>query len=136
MERIAYREGYEYQLAEPYTTRVSIYPQALILDEFIRMQPDGLLTILSGYAWDGASGPTIDSKNTMRGSVVHDALFQLMREGFLDVKWRKQADKELYRILREDGMSAIRAGYWYAGVRIGGGPSASINDNNILYAPE
>lgn len=135
MIRVAYKEGYEYQLVEDYFCDVAIYPPKHIDTYFLRLSTGGKLIIKAGYAWDGASGPTIDTKNTIRGSLVHDALYQLMREGHLSHEWRKQADKELYRILREDGMSALRAKLWYAGVRLGGGPAVE-NNNPVLYAPE
>jgi hypothetical protein len=43
-----------------------------------------------GYAWNGPSGPTLDTRNFMRGSLVHDALYQLMREGRMDNGLRRQ----------------------------------------------
>lgn len=60
----------------------------------------------------------------MRGSLVHDALYQLMREGILDHKKDREAADELLReICKEDGMSSIRAWWVYQGVRKGGEPS-------------
>jgi len=41
---------------------------------------DGMLKIKTGYSWDGPSWPAIDTKNFMQGSLIHDALYQLMRE--------------------------------------------------------
>ena len=53
----------------------------------------------------------------MRGSLVHDALYQLMRRGLLNYKEdREPADRILYQICREDGMSRIRAKMVYLGV--------------------
>jgi len=75
------------------------------------------LTIHEGYAWDGASGPTIDTKSFMRGSLVHDALYQLISTKKLGKEHRRDADKVLYRICREDGMSWFRAKYVYYAVR-------------------
>ena len=73
------------------------------------------------YAWDGPSGPTFDTKTFMRGSLVHDVYYQLMREGHLDrKKWRKYADEELRRICLEDGMSKFRAWYVYKTIRVFG----------------
>ena len=73
----------------------------------------------------------------MRGSLVHDALYQLMRGKMLDHDLhRKTADRILWRICREDGMSAIRAWWVYQGVRLGGGPAADPDGAKpILYAP-
>lgn len=81
---------------------------------------DNWMYIYPGYCWDGLSGPTIDSKNSMRGSLVHDVYYQLIREGKLDIKWRKYADQELLRICREDGMNSIRAGIHYNALRMFG----------------
>ena len=116
---IHYRGGYKYQLRRPYTLNVAVNPASEIaIGTFIILTPDGTLTIGQGYAWDGPSGPTVDTKNFMRGSLVHDALYQLMRNGLLDEEqWRKPADQELERICREDGMFWLRRRWVYAAVR-------------------
>jgi hypothetical protein len=133
---IQYRAGYEYQLAASYEVGIEIRPPMSIRTEHVALEPDGLLTIRAGYAWDGPSGPAIDTKNFMRGSLVHDALYQLMREGHLGQDLREAADRILQRICREDGMSALRAWWVYQGVRFGGGPSADpLSVNPILVAP-
>lgn len=133
---IRYKEGYKYQLAEEYRVATSITPERQIFTPWIDLTPEGLLTIRKGYAWDGPSGPAIDTKNFMRGSLVHDALYQLLREQHLKPKWRQHADRELQRICREDGMWALRAWWVYQGVRFGGGPAADpANDSPILEAP-
>lgn len=132
---IKYREGYKYQLAVPYIEVVNIKPPTHIGHDFIVLSPAGNLIIKDGYAWDGPSGPTIDTKNFMRGSLVHDALYQLMREGLLDENWREQADCELRRICQEDNMSWVRAWWVFKGVRIGGASSAAKQEEKILIAP-
>ena len=44
------------------------------------------------------------------GSLLHDALYQLMREGLLDhTLHREAADRILQSLCREDGMTALRA---------------------------
>ncbi|MDD5538345.1 MAG: hypothetical protein PHF12_05210 [Candidatus Omnitrophica bacterium] len=70
------------------------------------------MTIHSGYAWDGASGPTWDSKNSMIGSLVHDALYQLIRLGLIDAKYKEYADQLLHDLCTEDGMFSWRADFW------------------------
>jgi hypothetical protein len=77
----------------------------------------GILTVSSGYAWDGASGPTWDDKTNMRGSLIHDALYQLIREGLLEPHHRKYADQLLRMICIADGGSKLRYGLWYNCVR-------------------
>ena len=131
-----YRSGYKYQLHEDYIVQTNIYPPRRIVDHgFIRLDHNGVLTIKAGYAWDGPSGPSIDTRNFMRGSLVHDALYQLMREGLLDLGWRETADQELRRVCLEDGMSAIRAWWVYKAVRFGGESSAVWREPNVLVAP-
>lgn len=82
---------------------------------------DGMLTIQKHYAWDGPSGPTFDTKTFMRGSLIHDALYQLIREGVLDKKYREQADRILKAICLYSGMNKFRAWYVYHSVRLFGG---------------
>mgnify|MGYP001564111223 CR=1 FL=1 len=133
--KIRYRAGYKYLLVETYLLEISIQPRADIVTEFIKLNRDGMLAIMSGYAWDGPSGPAIDTKNFMRGSLVHDALYQLMSEKRLNPEeYRVAADKELKKICRQDGMTWLRAAWVYAGVRIGGGGSAR-SRSKITEAP-
>ena len=132
--RIRYRSGYKYQLAEGYSVKVSVIPKEPIKTEFIALGIDGTLAIKRGYAWDGPSGPTIDTRNFMRGSLVHDALYQLMRDaGLSKEQWRDEADLELKRICLEDGMSSLRAWWVHRGVRVGGDPSASPDSRKPIH---
>jgi len=131
---IQYRSGYKYQLRDSHIDTVSVTPDADIVTEYIRLTTDGTLTLKSGYAWDGPSGPTLDTRNFMRGSLVHDALYQLMRSEDLDRNdWREEADRELRRMCREDGMSPIRAWWVYEAVRRFGDPSASPDNKRPTY---
>jgi len=134
-DEIRYRSGYKYQLVEEYSLTVSVTPDdAVEVDEFIDLSTEGVLVIKKGYAWDGPSGPTIDTKNFMRGSLVHDALYQLMRAKKLSKdQWREEADLELKRICLKDGMSRIRAWWVHKGVRLGGGSSASTESRKEIH---
>jgi hypothetical protein len=137
---INYQSGYKYQLLLDYVHQLPLtYPFVPheIETNFLWLSEDGGLIIKEGYAWDGPSGPTIDTKNFMRGSIVHDALYQLIREGHLDKNvWRILADRELYRIVREDGMWWVRAKIAYYAVRVFGNPSArSTGGRPIEQAP-
>ena len=80
MKRIFYSKGYKYQLKREYSLLTRICPDDDIQTLFVTLSKNGFLRIKTGYAWDGASGPAIDTRNFMRGSLVHDALYQLMRE--------------------------------------------------------
>ena len=82
------------------------------------------LHIEAGYAWDGASGPTVDTKATMYPALIHDALYQLIRLGILPPGSRKEADKLFRRLLKEYGMTFFRRWYFYQAVRWFGAASA------------
>jgi len=68
----------------------------------------------------------------MRGSLIHDALYQLMREKKIDQDQRLKADEVLRDICLECGMYSIRAWWVFKGVRLGGASSAK---PDILSAP-
>lgn len=122
---IRYARGYKYQLRRPHVERIEILPAKLIATDWLVLETDGTLTIRAGYAWDGASGPTYDSVSSMRASLVHDALYQLMRERFLDhAVHRRMADAIFYRLCREDGMWGPRAWLWHMAVRTFADPAA------------
>lgn len=139
MKRIHYRAGYKYQLADEYRDRIGIRPSKTIDTEFIRLDTDGQLTIRKGYAWNGADGPTFEwpgRKKTKRPTLVHDAGYQLIRQGHLDKSNRDPFDRLLEQDLIEDGMWKWWAARWYNGVNLGGNAAASPeNVRPILTAP-
>ena len=131
--QIKYRSGYKYQLAEAHEVQVGIQPAGDVRTDFIDLSASGLLTVKKGYAWDGPSGPARDTKDFMRGSLVHDALYQLMRNSHIGQEWRKQADRELKKIVRQDGMSWFRAWFVHRAVRRAGGPAASPESRKPIH---
>jgi hypothetical protein len=97
------------------------------------LRKSGILRIRKGYAWDGPSGPAIHTKSFMRGSLVHDALYQLIRERKLMLSDRKEADLILRDICIDDGMDRFRVKWVYAAVRRFGESSAT---PDLITAPE
>lgn len=131
-----YKSGYLYQLDEDYRCQTSIDGK-VIKQGYITLTVTGILTMKKGYAWDGPSGPAIDTKNFMRGSLVHDALYQLMRKKRIgSQKYRGVADSLLRQMCLEDGMSRIRAWWVYKSVVWFGAPAADPkNEKEVLTAP-
>ena len=131
---ITYKGGYKYQLTKRYTHETGIkVPRLIVVSPFLVFD-HGRLSIMPGYAWDGPSGPTIDTPSFMRGSLVHDALYQLIREGHLGEEHRLRADELLFMICREDGMSPWRAQYVYWAVRWRG--DEALGPKKVLRAPK
>ncbi len=115
--------NYKYQLLEEFSYQTTITGFEANHD-FIQLREDGQLVIKKHYAWDGASGPTWDTKNSMRASLVHDAFYQLLRLESLPQSQIVPADQLFKKMLIEDGMSKVRAWIWYRGLRLANGAAA------------
>ena len=132
--KLSYKIGFKYQMVKPLTVVTRVTPRFYINTRYIELGTNGTLHIRTGFAWDGASGWTIDTKSSMRASAVHDALYKLIRMGRLDrVGVREQADEEFLRLCLEDGMWKWRARVWFRALRIGGGPAASPDNIKKVY---
>ena len=124
---ISYRSlrSYKYQLLKPYEVRIEIEaPSRLISEHGWIVLHESQLHIKKGYAWDGPSGPTFDTQTFMRASLVHDALYQLLRARLLNPEHRLTADQICRRHCLEDGMDPFRAWYVYYALRLFGGAAA------------
>lgn len=125
MSTITYkRSNYKYQLLLDHVEDTPI--KGHVVDcPFYRLDKDGKLWINLGYAWDGPSGPTVDTKDFMRGSLIHDVFYQMMREGQIPLTCKDAVDKLLFTMCREDGMSWFRAKYVLFAVQRYGDSSCS-----------
>ena len=83
---------------------------------------DSILSIKRGYAWNGASGPVINTRDTLVASLVHNVLYQAMRLNLIkpSKENRKTADKNFFEILKMNGVNSIRRKVWYFAVRLFG----------------
>ena len=133
---IEYRAGFKYQLQTDYGVQLSFKPDKLIQAFYVVFYPDGRLIVKRGYAWDGPSGPTINTVNFMRGSLVHDVIYQLMRQGHLTKDYRLFADRELKKMCLEDGMWRIRAWWVFRALRrLGNRASLPSSTKRVFRAP-
>ena len=129
---IFYSAGYKYQVRKDWWVATSIVAQACRIEDedlpgspWIELEGNGVLRVREGYALDGPSGPTIDTKTFMCGALIHDALYQLIRLGHLAAEpYRKTADDILRRVCLKDGMCHFRAFYVYWSVRLFAASSA------------
>lgn len=136
MTQIKYCAGFKYQLAENYSVATPITGYS-IKNSYFQIDPDGRVTVFAGYAWDGASGPTFDTKNSMRASLIHDVFCQCMRDQKISyVLWQDLINDVFRNMCIEDGMSSFRAWFWHFGVNLGdaGNPGQG-PDRKILVAP-
>ncbi len=139
MNKACYRKlkRYKYQLTEQYNLKIGI-KKYKVETPYLKLYEDGELEISKGYAWDGPSGPTFDTLNIMRGALVHDTLYQLIRIKEIQPQYKEYADLLLQKICLEDGMSTFRANYVYHAVKWFGGASAkpgSEKPDKIICVP-
>ena len=119
------QNGYKYRLTERYEHKFlarTILPAVALACSYHTLYPQQVIAFEVGYAWDGCSGPAIDRPVTMLASLVHDGLYQLMRERLLAQRYREWADLEFYRLLDRSGFTFARA--YYKGVRLFAGYAA------------
>lgn len=115
-------EGYKYTLAVSQYIALRNFREEEIVTEHFRLRKN-VLEIKKGYAWDGASGPTWDTKDTITPSLVHDVLYQAIRIGHLAKGKRFDADLEFYQLMRSRThtfFGHLRAFYFFLGVRMFG----------------
>lgn len=141
MEQIEYKKGYKYQLSTDYSIQLDIPAEDIHLcsleSDYLVLTEEGILTVKSGYAWDGPSGPTYDFDSFMRGSLVHDALYQLMREEVIPASYKKYADKLLKTHCLEDNMLLGLANMVYFFInRYGAQYVLPENRHQIIISPQ
>jgi hypothetical protein len=96
------------------------------------MNNEGGLTLYPGLCWDGASGPTFNSLDSMSPSAVHDAHYRAGRQHKLGPDMRDEVDALFYRMLLQGGMYRWRARLWYRGVRLGAGFAYSGKPDDLI----
>lgn len=116
------RIRYKFTLVEDYAIDTDIVPRAAVNTPFLQLDSSGRLSIRRCYSWDGATG-ALNTRNIIRASLVHDALYQLMREGHVASSQRLAADRLMHTICVAAGMNRPYAWIVYICVRLFGGAS-------------
>lgn len=114
---------YKYVLNNTYICETDLFQDVNVNTDYYSID-EKAIGVIQNYKYDGPSGPALDTPNFMRASLIHDVLYQAIREGELSMKHRKTADLMMYRIAREDGMGRIRANYTYYALRAFGQKAA------------
>ena len=111
-----------YKLTKKFRIRTGICPSETISllknNMNIIIYTGGQIDLFSGFSWDGPSGPTFDTVDSIRASLVHDALCHLSDEGYLPPYYNHIIDVLLKIHCIEDGMNKWRAYTWYFCVRL------------------
>jgi len=131
---LRYCAGYKYQVYADCWLKTNITGFS-VSHPFFQLHANGMLLIKQGYAWDGASGPTLDTKSSMRSSLGHDVLYQMMREGLLPHDCFHPANEFLRDQSKQDGMWKCRANMWFDAVEDFGNANAAVQPDKVLIAP-
>lgn len=103
-------KDWKYRIIKTFSLGTGIKPAKTIRTNFSTLTVRGRLYIHKGFCWDGASGAR-DTDNIMRGSCLHDAGCNWYLKGLITDEMRSQFDDLFYKLIKEDGMSDLRAGY-------------------------
>lgn len=117
--------NYKYQLRETFTgiTRIP----GLAVTEYIVLE-NNILTLKNGYAWNGVSYMP-DTKPLIIASLIHDAIYQLIRLKMVSYDYRKVADKHFRETAIASGMNKGLANTLYRGLRMFGARAAQPGRN-------
>ncbi len=113
---VKYVDGYKYQTRNDVLIFVGFEVPQNIVTDLVVYRKDGWMLIKKYFAWDGASGPTIDTDATMMASLAHDAGYSLMRQELLPLCARPCFDELLERVMVRDRSQGIIGG-WFGKVR-------------------
>ena len=124
---LKYKSGYAYYTTEALEVPVDFacpdFPLAVVSDTWLWCR-QGRLVIRARYAWDGASFVLFRWVGTpgawLLPSLVHDALYQSLREGKLGRQYRDEIDRLFCRQLQARGVSWVVSMVAYWCVRVGG----------------
>lgn len=109
-----------YELVQDYSYQLpGTWPKLTtpIVTEYVILTATNLLVMKKGYRWNGADAAP-DVTRILRGSLVHDAICQLIGLGKLTMKpYRLLGDQALYQCCREDSMTWPVANVVYYSVR-------------------
>lgn len=118
-QTISYHKGKSrYQLADDYVIDIGFPHSTGLRADYVDLSTDGVLSIERGFTWDGVTGLAFNTRNFARASLVHDAIFHLMREVGRDPELHEKADDLFRTIALDDGVHVIRVNVHCTSLRL------------------
>jgi len=109
-------EGKDYRVTHRISRKTSIKPPQPIKDQFASLDTEGVIVLLPGFCYDGATG-AVDTDSIMTASAFHDAATDWYNRGLLTKAERKIADQMFKSINKEGEMPSLRVKWTYQAVR-------------------
>lgn len=124
---LIYTEGWKYRLEKPLSVKTTLTGMAYRIPsldggpDWTSLEDNGWMHFRAGYCYDGPSGPTIDTSDSMRPAACHDSPYQAARLGHIqqDEELRHRVNVFFHEFLLFEGMCPIRAQLWYEAVEVG-----------------
>lgn len=133
--QIAYTNADKFVLGRDETFNLWFAPKQKIETSYGIFETNGKLTAKRGYLWS-ANFPAINTEDTRPASLVHDLIYDLIKDGLLPREpFKDLADKAMMEILIECKVPDFRAWAWYRAVQAGGDSALDSPRPKLKYAP-
>jgi len=133
--QIAYTNADKFVLGRDEYFDLDFAPEYPVENSYAKFTPDGVLKIKRGFLWS-ANFPAMNTDNTKPASLVHDAGYDLIKDGLLPRQQFKDLfDMAMRDILLECGILDARAWAWYMAVQIGGNNALDEPRPSLRYSP-
>ena len=111
---------WKFKLDAPYAYDLHFQVFDSIGSRWVSLLPRHLMLLASEYFWDGITGfpRWFQPRCMLRGSLIHDAGLQLIKEGLLSPTYRERFDEEFRLTCLEDGTPTWVANLAYNAVRL------------------
>lgn len=123
-------KNYKYRLAKTFVVQTPIKNKGFKHELFV-LKDNGSLIINFGYLWDGVSGPTWDTETTMIAGLIHDAFYQAIRLGLINLTVKDMVDLFFHTTMLKEGVWITRAWFFYQAVKKFGKSSCIPGDVKI-----
>lgn len=131
MSKIKYKHGFKFYLAEDFSLRIDDLPDANVLGMYKIQMSHQTLTICKGYMWDKG----FKDKCFIRAQLVQEAMYQLIRLGYLPYEWRKKSNEIYYSLMVEDGVPKPFAWMLKKWADLFGNVASNGKARKVLFAP-
>ncbi len=129
-----YKDGYKIRNSELIVWKTAFRPETDIITPFVKLYVDGRLAIEIGFMSDGVSFFILSKiKVLIRAGAVHDALYWLMRNGYLSPDDWKMADREFYQVALDAGCFKWVASLILKGLGVAAGYYARPENKRVIH---
>lgn len=133
--QIAYVKADKFILGRDEFFSLPFKPKETIRTSYCTFYDNGDLHIKRGFLWS-ANFPAINTENTKPASLLHDCIYNLIKDGFLPREpYREHGDRLLYDVLIECNVLQYRAFAWYKAVQLGGDEALDSPPPKMYYSP-